>query len=325
MKSFTMVAALACAVCAPAIADAEQSAKAAKIGLLCPLSCRGVSVDVFRETLRALGYAEGQNIVFEYRAAEGRIDRLAALAAELVSAKVDVIFTPWGTAAAQAAKRATATIPIVVAAAGDPVATGIVASLPRPGANVTGSSSLALDLEGKRLELLRQLLPRVSRVAVLWDPGNPYSALAVKQEEVTAQTLGIKLQRLLLRDVADLDAASAAMARERAEAISVHAYIPVLRDTRRIVELAARQRVPAVYPLREFVDEGGLMSYGANLADIARRAAAYVDKILKGARPADLPVEQPTRFELVINLKTAKALGITIPQSLLLRADQVIQ
>jgi putative ABC transport system substrate-binding protein len=312
-------------IAAPVGGEAQQAGKVARIGVLCPIACDGPSVDAFRLALRDLGYVEGRTLVFEYRAAEGQVDRLPALAGELVRTNVDVIFTTWGTAPALAAKRATSMVPVVMAAAGDPVKAGIVPNLTRPGGNVTGLSSLALELEGKRLELLKEIAPKVSRVGVFWDAGNPYSALAFKQEEMAARTLAVQLQPVRLRGAADLENAFAALKRDRVEALSVHAYIPVLQHGAAIIEFAAMNRLAAIFPLRAYVERGGLLSYGANLAEIARRAAHYVDRILKGAKPAELPVEQPTKFELVINLKTAKALGLTIPQSLLLRADQVIQ
>jgi ABC-type uncharacterized transport system substrate-binding protein len=310
---------------APLAAEAQQAGKVARIGVLCLIACDGSGVDAFRLALRDLGYVEGRTLVFEYRAAEGKVDRLPALAGDLVQTKVDVIFTTWGTAAALAAKRATATIPVVMGAAGDPVTAGIVPTLSKPGGNVTGLSSLAMELESKRLELLKEIVPKISRVGVFWDPENPYSALAIKQEEVAASALGVRLLRVRLRGTSDLENAFAGLKQDRVGALSVHGYVATLLHRSDIIAFAAANRMAAIYPLREFVAEGGLASYGANLAEISRRAATYVDKILKGAKPADLPVEQPTKFELVINLKTAKALGLTIPQSLLVRADEVIQ
>ena len=265
--------------------------------------------------------------MIEYRDAEGKFERLPALAAELVALKVDVIVAP-GTPAALAAKQATRTLPIVFAAAADPVTSGLVTSLARPGGNVTGLSVLAPELVGKCLEQLKQAVPGVSRVAVLWQPG----ALGERTEkdmlkgaEVAARALGVRLQFVEARGPADFDRAFSEMTRARAGALTVCGSAMFFIERRRLVDLAAKNRLPAVYPLREYVDAGGLMAYGPNLADLFRRAATYVDRILKGAKPGDLPVEQPTKFELVINLKTAKALGLTIPPSLLPRADQVIE
>jgi putative tryptophan/tyrosine transport system substrate-binding protein len=304
--------------------EGQHRSKAARIGILCPITCSGPSVDAFRQELRELGYTEGRDIALEFRSAEGAPERLPDLAAELIGL-VDVIYTTWGTGAALAAKQATTTIPIVMGAAGDPVVAGLVTSLARPGGNITGVSSLALELEGKRLELLKELLRKVSRVAVLWDSANPYSALAFKQEQIAAQALGLKLQPVRASAADAFAEAFAAISNERPEALVVHAYIATLRHRHQIVQFAAQKRLPAVYPLRDFVDAGGLLSYGASLPDISRRAATYVDKILKGSKPADLPVEQPTKFELVVNMRTAKALGLTIPPSILIRADQIIE
>jgi putative ABC transport system substrate-binding protein len=310
---------------APLAAEAQQAGKVARIGVLCPIACDGAGVDAFRLALRDLGHVESRTLVFEFRAADGRVDRLPALATELVQTKVDVIFTTWGTAAALAAKRATATIPVVVGGAGDPVKAGIVPSLAKPGGNVTGVSSVALELESKRLELLKQVVPKVSRVGAFWDPENTYSALAIKQEEMAASALGVRLHPVRLRAASDLENAFAALKRDRVEALSVHGYVVTVQNRAAIIAFAAANRMAAIYPLREYVTEGGLVSYGANVAAISQRAAHYVDRILRGAKPADLPVEQPTNLEFAINMKTAKALGLTIPPSLLLRADQVIE
>jgi len=277
--------------------------------------------------LRDLGYVEGRNLVIEDRSAEGKFERLPALAAELVALGVDVILAP-GTPSAMAARQATGTVPIVVANAGDPVASGLVASLARPGGNVTGLSLLVPELVGKCLEHLRQAVPGAARIAVLWQPGAiPERAEddMLKQAGVAARLLGVQAQFVEARSPADFDRAFSDMAQARAGALAVLTSTMFLIERRRLVALATKHRLPAVYSLREFVDAGGLMSYGANAADLFRRAATYVDKILKGTKPADLPVEQPTKFELVINLKAAQALGITIPQSVLWRADEVIQ
>jgi putative ABC transport system substrate-binding protein len=283
--------------------------------------------DGFRQGMRDLGYVEGRNFVLEFRDAEGKLERLPALAAELVALKVDVIMV-GGTLAALAAKQATTTIPIVFASAVDPVADGLVTSLARPGGNVTGLSALAPELAGKRLELLKQAVPGVGRVAVLWQPGG-FGERTVndlrREADVAARALGVRLQFFEARGPDDFDRAFSDMANARASATTLLGGTMFLIERRRLVDLAAKNRLPAVYGLREYVDAGGLMSYGPNNADLFRRAATYVVKILKGAKPGDLPVEQPTKFELVINLKTAKALGITIPQSVLGRADEVIQ
>jgi ABC-type uncharacterized transport system substrate-binding protein len=312
---------------APLVAKAQQAAKIARIGYLSPnLAASPHLPEAFRQGLRDLGYVEGRNVVIEYRSAEGKPERLPALAAELVALKVDVIVAP-GTPQALAARRATRTLPIVFATAADPVGSGLVTSLARPGGNVTGLSILAPELVGKRLELLKQAVPGVSRVAVLWQPGGHDERTdkdILKEAEVAARALGVRLQFVEARGPADLDRAFSDMTRARVGALTVLTGIMFLNERRRLVDLAAKNRLPEVYGGRDFVDAGGLMAYGPNLADLYRRAATYVDKILKGAKPADLPIEQPTKFELVINLKTAKALGLTIPPSVLARVDEVI-
>jgi len=316
-------------VAAPLAAEAQQAVKIARIGFLTPnMAASPPHVrEAFLQGLRDLGYVEGRNVVIEYRDAEGKSERFPALAAELVALKVDVIVAP-GTPAALAAKQATRTLPIVFPIAGDPVTSGLVTSLARPGGNVTGLSILDPDLVGKCLEQLKQAVPGVSGVAVLWQPGGLGERTdkdMLKGAEVAARALGVRLQFVEARGPADFDRAFSEMTRARAGALTVLPSTMFLHERRRLVDLAARNRLPAVYPWREAVDAGGLMAYGANIADLFRRAATYVDKILKGAKPADLPVEQLTKFELVINLKTAKALGLTIPQSVLGRADQVIE
>jgi putative ABC transport system substrate-binding protein len=312
----------------PLAAEAQQPAKIARIGFLAlDLAPNPHLPEAFRQGLRDLGYVEGRTVVIEYRDAKGKSERLPALAAELVALKVDVIVAP-STPAALAAKQATRTLPIVFATAGDPVTDGLVTSLARPGGNVTGLSILAPELVGKRLELLTQVVPGVSRVAVLWQPGafgERTEKDMLKGAEVAARALGVRLQVVEVRGPADVDRALSDMTRARAGALTVLGGTMFFNERRRLVALAAKNRLPAVYIAREFVDAGGLMSYGPNVADLFRRAATYVDKILKGAKPADLPVEQPTKFELVINLKTARALGLTIPQPILGRADEVIQ
>ena len=319
----------------PLAAEAQQAGKVHRIGFLSPSSRsdperlaspfgeRGLAA--FRQGLRDLGYVEGQNIAIEYRWAEGRFERLPDLAAELVRLKVDVIVSVV-TQATLAAKNATGTIPIVLVAAGDPLGSGLVANLARPGGNVTGPSSMYGDLAGKQLELLKETVPKVSRVAVLWNPANAvWQAQMLRQTEIAARALGLQLQLLEARGPDELEGAFAAMTRERVSALLVQVDVIFALHARRIADLAAKRRVPAMYGSREHVETGGLMSYAPNIPDLFRRAATYVDKILKGAKPADLPVEQPTKFELVINLKTAKALGLKIPQSVLVRADEVIQ
>ena len=314
---------------APLAAEALPAARTARIGYLAAnLAANPHRLEAFRQGLRDLGYVEGGNLVIEYRDAEGKFERLPALAAELVALKVDVIVTAEGTPAALAAKQASRTLPIVFATAGDPVASGLVTSLARPGGNVTGLSILGPELFGKWLELLTQALPGVKRVAVLWQRGvlsERTDKDTLKEADVAARALGVWLQFVEARGPADFDRAFSEMTRARAGALTVMGSNMFLGERRRLVDLSAKNRLPAVYPWREFVDAGGLMAYGPDLQDLSRRAATYVDKILKGAKPDDLPVEQPTKFELVINLKTAKTLGLTIPPSLLARADEVIQ
>jgi putative ABC transport system substrate-binding protein len=282
-------------------------------------------VDAFRQKLRDLGYIEGQNIAIEYRWAEGQDDRLPDLAAELVGSKVDVIVTT-GTPGTFAAKQATKTIPIVMASSGDPVRSGLVTSLARPGGNVTGFTVLGPELEGKRLELLKQAVPRLSRVAVLWNPANPAIPFYYQQTLVAARALHVTLEPVVeVRRVADFESAFSALARARPHALMVLADRLLLAHRMRIVDFAVTRRLPGMYAYREYVDAGGLMSYAPSNIELFRGAAIYADKILKGAKPSELPVQEPTKFELVINLKTAKALGLTIPQSLLIRADELIQ
>ena len=313
---------------APFAAEAQQAAKVARIGYLTgDLGARPHRLEAFRQGLRDLGYVESRNVVIEYRDAEGELERLPALAAELVALKVDVIVAS-GTLAAMAARQVTRTLPIVFSPAGDPVGSGLVTSLARPGGNVTGLSFLNPELVGKRLELLKQTVPSVSLVAALWQPGafgEGTEKDTLKRAEVAARDLGVRLQFFEARAPADFDGAFSEMTKARAGALTVLGSNMFVGEARRIVDLAAEKRLPAVYAVRELVDAGGLMSYGPNLADLYRRAATYVDEILKGAKPGDLPVEQPTKFELVINLKTSKDLGLTIPQSVLARADDLIQ
>ena len=313
---------------APLVVEAQQATKVPRIGYLTGNLASGLNLrEAFLQGLRDLGYAEGRNVAIEYRDAEGKYDRFPALAADLVALNVDVIVVT-NTPAALAARQATRTIPIVLGWVLDPVSSGLVTSLARPGGNVTGLSTLARELVGKRLELLKQAVPSVTRVAVLWHPGDygerTESAMH-NEENIAARALGVRLQVLEARGPADFGKAFADMSRAHADAVAVQSTNVFFIERRRLVDLAAKNRLPAMYPTREFVDAGGLMSYAANTADLLRRAATYVDKILKGAKPSDLPVEQPTKFELVINMPTAKALGLTIPPSLLQRADHVIQ
>jgi putative ABC transport system substrate-binding protein len=311
----------------PFAAEAQPSGKVWRIGYLSPGSGPTEFLEAFRAELRRLGYVEGRNLLIEYRWATGKAERLPELAAELVRLKVDLIVTP-ATFSAAAAKRATSTIPIVMAAASDPVGGGVVASLARPGGNVTGMSIQSTDLAGKRVQLLREILPSATRVAVLvFRIGTPGGSTQffLEQTRTAAQPMGITLVVQEVHDAEALAGAFAAMQRERAQALIVQ-VTPFTNDHRkRIVELAAKHRLPAIFEVRASVDAGGFMSYGPSLLEIFRRAAFYVDRIFKGAKPAELPVEQPTKFEMVVNLKTAKALGLTIPQSVLERADEVIR
>ena len=311
-------------------AEAQQVAKGHRIGYLSLDLTAGDPRprDAFLQGLRDLGYVEGRNLLIEYRDARGKTERLPALAAELAALKVDVIVTGGGSLGAMAAKHATTTLPIVFGAVGDPVGEGLVTSLSRPGGNVTGLSVQSPELLSKSLELLKQAVPRASRVAVLVKPdAMPESALRQRLDaaDVAARGMGMRLLVVEARTAENLDRAFSDATKVRANALTV--LVTPLFDShrRRIVDLAARHRLPAVYSFRPYVDAGGLMSYGPDIADLFRRAAVYVDKILKSARPGDLPIEQPTKFELVINLKTAKALRLTIPPSLLQRADQVIE
>ena len=311
----------------PLSSDAQQPGKVFRVGSLevNPLTpANSHLADAFRRGLRDLGYTEGQNLVIEWRYAEGKRERLPALAAELVKLKVDVIVA-WNTPAAEAAKQVTGTVPIVAVTPADPVGSGLVASLARPGGNVTGLTILAPELSGKRLQLLKEVVPRASRVAVLWNPAHPIAAVYLRETEVAARALGVQLQVLEARVPNDFASAFSAMTKERAQALVVLPDPMSFVNRRQLLELAAKNRLPLIADPREFAEDGGLMAYGTNYADLFRRAATYVDKILKGAKPGDLPVEQPTKFELIINFKTAKALGLTIPQSVLIRADYVIQ
>ena len=309
----------------PLAARAEQAEKKYTVGILSAGDENTALSAAFADALRELGWVEGRNVVFKYRYAENRRERLPELAADLVRLKVDVIAAA-GTLAPLAAKRATATIPIVMTAAGDPLGSGLVASLARPGGNVTGMSLMAPDLGGKRLELLKDVLPRLSRVAVLWTAANPYSALVFKETQTGGQTLGIEVQSLEVRDPDDFDGTFEAVRRQHPEALITVEDPLTVGHRKRIADFAVEHQLPSLHGVREFAAAGGLMSYGASLADLFRRAAGYVDKILiMGAKPADLPVQQPTKFEFVINLKTAMALGLRIPDKLVALADEVIE
>jgi putative tryptophan/tyrosine transport system substrate-binding protein len=278
----------------------------------------------FVEALRQLGWIEGKNLVIDDRYSDNDVERLHQLAAELVRLNVDVIVAT-GTLGPLAAKRATANIPIVMTAAGDPLGTGLVASLARPGGNVTGMSLMAPDLGGKRLEILKEIVPALSRVAVLWNGANPYPALVYRQTENAARQLGIEVHSFEVRVPGDLEVALETAIRQRPDALITVEDPLMLTHRNRISELAIINRLPSLFGLREYVEAGGLIAYGADLGDLNRRAAVYVDKILKGVRPSDLPVQQPTKFQLVVNLKTAKAVNIEIPPTLLARADEVIE
>jgi putative tryptophan/tyrosine transport system substrate-binding protein len=311
----------------PVVARAQQAAaKISRIGFLgnSTAQLEANLVGPFREGLRALGYEEGRNIAIEYRWAEGKYEGFPALIAELIALNVEVIVTA-GTPASLAVKNATRTIPLVMVAVGDPVATGLVASLARPGGNITGLTSISVEMEGKRLELLREVVPKVSHIAVLWNAASPIQVIEEGEVRAAAQVLGIKMLSLGVRNREEIDDAFATIIRERPDALLVLADRLFLHHRTRIMDFAAQERLPGVHAYRELVEAGGLMSYGSSYADMHRRAATYVDKILKGAKPADLPVERPVKFELVINLKTAKALGLEVPPTLLGRADEVIE
>jgi putative tryptophan/tyrosine transport system substrate-binding protein len=319
-----LVISLAFVLCvASLVADAQPSAKVARIGYLAQIA-RAPLVEAFRQGLRELGYREGQNLAIEFRDAEGKPERLPALAAELVQLHVDVIVT-HPTNAARAAKHATTLIPIVMAGADDPVRTGLVASLARPGGNITGVSSFGPDLSGKRLELLKEAVPTLSRIAVLWNAADSGMTLRFEQMQAAALALGETVYPLGVHDATQVESALTAMTQERPDALFVITDVLTARHWGRIVEFAAQHQLPTLFEYREPVVAGGLIAYGPSQADLHRRAAYYVDRILKGTRPADLPVEQPMKMELVLNLKTAEALGLTIPPTLLFQADEVLK
>lgn len=313
---------------APRAGQAQQQGKIPRVGFLHPAVPQNNTspfLEAFRQGLRELGYVEGKNIQLEVRWGEGKLERLPALAAELVRLKVDVIVAA-SSPSVLAVKQATRTIPIVMPFSSDPVGDGLVASLARPGGNITGLSTMAPEVGAKRLQLLKEVLPKLSRaVAVLWNPSYTGMAARFRDAQRNAPAAGLDVRSLEVRDTRELEKALEALTRKHTDALILLADPLTLSQRLRIVEFAAEARIPAMYEISEFADAGGLMSYGHNPGQMCRRAATYVDKILKGAKPGDLPIEQPTKFELVINLKTAKALGITIPQSLLMSADRVIE
>jgi len=304
----------------------SQPTRIPRIGFLfgLPASVVSARIESFRQGLRELGYVEGKNIVIEWRSAEGEQDRLPALVAELVRLKVDIIVS-GGASVTRAAKQATTTIPIVMTNEGDPVGSGTVASLARPGGNITGLSTLAPELSGKRLELLKEIIPKLSRVAVLGTSTQPGYAQGLKEMELAAGALKVKLQYLDVLDPKDIETAFRAANKGRAQAFLTLSSAILTSQRAQVVELAVKSRLPAIYPASNYMDAGGLMSYGRSITDLSRRAATYVDKILKGRTPADLPVEQPIKFEFIVNLKAAKQIGLTIPPNVLVRADRVIK
>jgi len=311
---------------APLAAKAQQAGKVYRIGVLetRSIALNAANIDAFRQGLRELGYKEGQNLEIAYRSSDGRDERFPSLASELVRLKVNLIVTR-GTPAALAAKNATGTIPVVMAASGDPVASGIVTSLARPGGNVTGLTSGITETYPKRVELLGELVPRAKRIAAIFNMGNPSVPPQWRIVEASARSLGIEPQLLDVRRPEDLPGAFDAAAKHRAEALVVGLDSVTQANLRPIAELAAKQQLPSIYPANDYANVGGLITYGSSDVHMYHRAAAFVDKIFKGAKPTDLPVEQPTKFELVVNLKTAKALGLTIPKELLFRADRIIE
>ena len=315
-----------CVLTAPLAADAQPAGKVYRVGILETTSqtLNAANVEAFKLGLKELGYSEGRNLSIEYRSADGRAERFPDLASELVRLNVDLIVTR-GTPAALAAKNATNTIPVVMAAIGEPINTTVIATLAHPGGNVTGLSAFWAELEAKRIELLKETVRRVARVAAVINMSNPAGRTAWKEVDGAARALGIQPLLFDVRKPEDFAIAFGAAVRQQADAVAVGIEAITQANRRLIADLALKHRLPTIFPAREFVDAGGLLSYGANYPDLYRRAAGFVAKIFKGAKPADLPVEQPTRFELVINLKTAKALGLVIPPSLLLRADQVIE
>jgi putative tryptophan/tyrosine transport system substrate-binding protein len=316
------LSALLLALCLPA--DAQQLKKVPRIGFLSPTSDDS-RVEAFRQGLRELGYVEGQNITIEYRWAEGRFERLPDLAMELVRLNVDLVVAVV-TQASLAAKKATGKIPIVMIGVSDPVGSGLVVSLARPGSNITGNSSITAEVVGKQLELLKETLPKISRVAALWNPANPvFQAIQRKEAEVAAQVLGVQLHIVEARGADEIDRAFTTIAKERMRALLILNDPIFFAHRNRFAELSVKHRLAAVSGTLEYTEAGGLMAYGPSFRDMYRRAAMYVDRILKGTQPADLPIEQPTKFELIINLKAAKQIGLTIPPNVLARADKVIR
>lgn len=305
---------------------AQQPAKITRLGYLdaVSFSVNTARIEAFRQGMRKLGYVEDKNILIEWRSADGKFDRLPGLAAELVNLKVQLIVTA-GRSATRAAKEASSTIPIVMTQDSDPVANGFVASLARPGGNITGLSTLASDLSGKQLELMKEIVPKLSRVAIFGSSTNPDNAQSLREVDSAARAFKVELQSIDVLDPKDIEAAFRAATTGRADAVIVLPGAVFDSRRRQIVDLAEKSRLPAIYYKSEFVEDGGLMTYGTSWTDLSRRTATYVDKILKGAKPADLPVEQPTKFELLINLKAAKQIGVTIPQKVLLKADRVIR
>ena len=304
---------------------AQQPASPKRIGVLSFIfSPESKEALAFRQALHDAGYVEGRDVVVEWRTASGDYDRLPQAIADLVKSKVDVIVVD-GTLTTRAAKRETSTIPIIMALAADPVGSGLVANLAHPGGNITGLSTMLVELSGKRLQLLKEMLPRLTRVAVLWNPDTPFGAKVVEELKTAAPAMSIELNFVGARTPKEIGPAFSAVGRARAQALYIIPDPLFLNHRPTLFQLALNARLPAIYPQRAYTDDGGLMSYGPNFAEMFRRSAWYVDKILKGATPGDLPIEQPTQFELVVNLKTAKALGLTIPESILLRADEVIQ
>jgi putative tryptophan/tyrosine transport system substrate-binding protein len=326
MRLIGLAVVLGLSVLAPLAAEAQQTGKTARIGFLTPLDrpARGWQAEVVREALRGHGWVEGENLVIEYRFAGERYERLRALADDLVRLKVDLIFAA-SAPAARAAKETTATIPIVFTTLNDPVRAGLVASFAFPGGNLTGQAGLGPELDRKRIELLKEVVPSLSRATVLVNPSNPMTPQRLSETEAAAKALKVQVRPATASDANELDKALHEMARARPQALIVFEDPTLIAHGRRIIDAAAHHRIPTVYTSPGWAEQGGLMEYSASVREVLTRAAAYVDRILRGAKPADLPVEQPTKFELVINLKTAKALGLTIPQALLLRADQLIE
>ena len=326
MKDLFSILLIVAVVVVAAIAEAQQPTKIPRIGYLSPTSpsVSPTRIKAFRQGLRELGYVEGKNIIIEYRYAERKFDRLPALAAELVRLKVDVIVTGGGVIT-RAAKEATVTIPIVMTNDSDPVASGFVASLARPGGNITGLSTFAPELSGKQLELLKETIPKLSRVAVFGTSNNPDNAQVLREVELAAGAFGVKLQYLEVREPKDIETVFRAASKGRADAALVLPSSIFNSHRTQVVELAVKSRLPAIYNHSQYVVDGGLMTYGASINDLDRRAATYVDKILRGRTPADLPVEQPMKFEFIVNLKAAKQIGLTVPPNVLVRADRVIR